>query len=211
MAFHSLKCEVIHITIQKALVKYTYSLHGHTLSSVHQIKYLGVNISQDIEWNAHINSDTSKANQTLGFLKRNLRISSSTLKDRAYKPLVRPKLEYCSTVWDPKSVNSIKEGDKTTHRLADQLEMVQRRAARWVTGRYHSSQVSQTRCTVWTGELLNRGTTVHALQDPEPPCSCGGRLLCKRGTGQYREIRADKDYTSFSFFPPYGYPVESTP
>ena len=131
---------------------------------MHQIKYLGVNISQDLKLNAHINSDTSKANQTLGFLKRNLRISSSTVKDRAYKnPLVRPKLEYCSTVWDPKCVNSTKECDKTTHRLTDQLEMVQRRAARWVTGRYHNSQVSQTRSTVWTGELLDRVTTVHAL------------------------------------------------
>ena len=42
-------------------------------------------------------------------------------------------------MWDLKSVNSTKEGDKTTHRLADQLEMIQRRAARWVTGRYHNT------------------------------------------------------------------------
>ena len=32
-----------------------------------------------------------------------------------------------------------KEGDKTKHRLVYQLEMAQRRAARWVTGRYHNT------------------------------------------------------------------------
>ena len=42
MAFHPQKCEVIHITTKNAPVKHTYSLHSHTLSSVPQIKYLGV-------------------------------------------------------------------------------------------------------------------------------------------------------------------------
>ena len=58
MAFHPQKCEDIHIATKKALVKHIYSLHGHTLSSVPQIKYLGVNISQDLKRNAHINSLT---------------------------------------------------------------------------------------------------------------------------------------------------------
>ena len=42
------------------------------------------------------------------------------------------------TLIDPKCVTNPKDGDKTSHRLVDQLEMVQRRAARWVTGRYHN-------------------------------------------------------------------------
>ena len=86
-----------------------------------------------------IDTTSSKANQTIGFLKRNLRINSSTVKDSAYKSLVRPELEFCSTVWAPKSVSRTKECDKTAHRLVDQLEMVQRRATRWVTGRYHNT------------------------------------------------------------------------
>ena len=74
MSFHPEKCEVIHITTKKTIIhKYTL-LHGHTPSSVPQIKYLGVNISQDLKWNSHINSVSSKANQTLGFLKHNLKI-----------------------------------------------------------------------------------------------------------------------------------------
>ena len=113
------------------------------LSSVPQIKYLREHISHYLKLNSHINSISSKANQTLGFLKQNFRINASSIKEKANKLFVRPKLEYCSTVWDQKTIINPKEGDKTHHRLAHQLEIVQWRAARWVTGRYHrTSSVS---------------------------------------------------------------------
>ena len=80
MSFHPDKCEVIHITTKKKPIIQKYTLHGHTLSLVSRIKYLGVNITQDLKWNSHINSVSSKANQTLGFLKRNLKINSQPIK-----------------------------------------------------------------------------------------------------------------------------------
>ena len=123
MFFHPEKCEVIHITTKKKHIIHKYTLHGHTLPSVPHIKYLGVYISHDLKWNAHTNSISSKANQTLGFLKRNLRINSSTIKEKDYKSLVRLKLENCNTVWDPKSTENPKECNKTHHRLVHQLEM----------------------------------------------------------------------------------------
>ena len=67
MSFHPEKCEVIHITTKKTPILHSCSLHGHTLTSVPQIKYLGVHINQDLKWNSHINSTSSKANQTPGF------------------------------------------------------------------------------------------------------------------------------------------------
>ena len=54
-----------------------------------------------------------------------LRVSSQSLKTAAYKVLVRPHAEYCSTVWDP----------PTAH-LTRKVEMVQRRSARWVCNKY---------------------------------------------------------------------------
>ena len=65
--------------------KYAKSVGVNRSASVPQIKYLGVNISQDLKWNSHINSVSSKANQTLGFLKRNLNINSQSIKEKAYK------------------------------------------------------------------------------------------------------------------------------
>ena len=47
------------------------------------------------------------------------------MKEAAYKGLVRPVLEYGSSVWDPH-----------THGLQEELEKVQNRAAMFVTGNY---------------------------------------------------------------------------
>ena len=47
------------------------------------------------------------------------------MKEAAYKGLVRPVLEYGSTVWDPH-----------THGLQEELGKVQNRSARFVTGNY---------------------------------------------------------------------------
>ena len=47
------------------------------------------------------------------------------VKESAYKGLVGPVLEYGSSAWDPQSIL-----------LQDELEKVQKRAARFVTGNY---------------------------------------------------------------------------
>ena len=46
-------------------------------------KYLGVTISRDMNWSELINNVCTKANKTLGFLKRNLKICSRKIKEMA--------------------------------------------------------------------------------------------------------------------------------
>ncbi|XP_072042916.1 uncharacterized protein [Amphiura filiformis] len=67
----------------------------------------------------------SKANRTLGFIKRNLYSCSKEIKNLAYKSLVRPRLEYCGSVWDPH-----------TKELTQKIEAVQNRSARFVCSDY---------------------------------------------------------------------------
>ena len=86
------------------------------------IKYLGVTITNDLKWNTHISNICTKANRTLGFLRRTLFSCPQNVKEAAYKGMVRPILEYGSSVWDP-------HPDK----LQVELEKVQDRAARFVT------------------------------------------------------------------------------
>ena len=88
-------------------------------------KYLGVTISEDLRWGKHIDVITKKANQTLGFLRRNIEVHNQDLKSTAYKTLVRPQLEYASSVWSPNTDQDI-----------NKLEAAQRRAARWATRDY---------------------------------------------------------------------------
>ena len=76
-------------------------------------------------WKPHILNTTNKANSTLVFVKRNLHHCPQKVKDQAYKSLVRPRLEYGCTVWDPYRAYQ-----------KSWLEQVQRRAARFVTRTY---------------------------------------------------------------------------
>ena len=47
-------------------------LEGTNLENVESIKYLGVTITSDLRWNTHVSNVCTKANRTLGFLRRNL-------------------------------------------------------------------------------------------------------------------------------------------
>ena len=132
MKFHASKCNVITVTGKRKPVQTEYKLHGHILSRVTSAKYLGVTITDDLRWDSHINDICAKANRTLGFLRRNIKIGSVAIKQQAYFTLVRTLVEYACTVWDPHTDRNIRK-----------LEMVQRRAARYVTNRHcNKSRVS---------------------------------------------------------------------
>ena len=97
MQFHPDKCEVISITRKKNPIITNYTLHGHQLQHVNSVKYLGLTVSNDLRWDKHVDRAVAKANNTLGFLRRNLNIHNPKVKAHAYKSLVRPPLEYsCS-------------------------------------------------------------------------------------------------------------------
>ena len=61
----------------------------------------------------------------LSDFRSNLYSCTPDVKEAAYEGLARPVLEYGSSVWDPH-----------THGLQEELEKVQNRAARFVTGNY---------------------------------------------------------------------------
>jgi len=84
MLFHPAKCVFLPITRSRSPLDYSCELRGHTLDSVSSVKYLGITIQQNMDWDNH-NNVVNKANRTLGFLWRNLKISSSAIKERAYK------------------------------------------------------------------------------------------------------------------------------
>ena len=100
-------------------------LHDQVLDRVESATYLGVEVSSNLTWSKHITKTAMKANHKLAFVKRNIPIRNQDLKQTAYKGLVRPVLEYCAPVWDPHQAKYI-----------NLLEMVQRRAARFVLARY---------------------------------------------------------------------------
>ena len=67
-----------------------------------------------------------KANRALGFVRRHLRTCTAETKLKCYTTLVRPILEYASVLWDPHLASHIHI-----------LEMVQRRAVRFISNDFH--------------------------------------------------------------------------
>ena len=110
-----------------------YTIHETVLTRSKTYKYLGLHLSDDFKWTTHISRITKKAYQQLRFVRRNTRNLPISFRETAYKSLIRPHVEYCSSVWDP-------------HTLSDtqKIERLQRQATRYVTGDYRrSSSVSE--------------------------------------------------------------------
>ena len=120
------KCVMLRILNKKKTARQThYQLHGRTLEAVDTSKFLGVTLTENLSWDKHIQRSVSKANRTVGFLRRNLRDCTPPVKYCTYKTMVCPIVEYASTVWDPHQQASI-----------EVLEQVQRQAARHVFNDY---------------------------------------------------------------------------
>ncbi|KAG1684579.1 hypothetical protein GQR58_009384 [Nymphon striatum] len=117
MVFNPTKCYKMSANRKKSPILKDYFLYNQKLSPVKEHSYLGVRLSDDLRWNAHINKIVKKANSTLGFVKRNLYSCSEQTKHAAYVTIVRPHLEYASAVWDPYIQDQI-----------NSIEAVQRRA-----------------------------------------------------------------------------------
>ena len=158
MAFNASKCFLLRITHKTKPLSVDYTLGEDVLQQTQNHSYLGVELTQDLKWKTHINNITSKANRQLGFIKRNLLSCPQDLKAKAYITLVRPLLEYSSTVWDTH-----------TSELIKQIESVQRRAARFAMRDYsrYSSPSSMLATLGWdTLELrrkVNRLALMHKI------------------------------------------------
>jgi hypothetical protein len=98
-----------------------YKLGDTDLQYSNNIKYLGVQLSEDMKWNTHVKCVLSKASMCLGLIKHTLHKAPSSVKLVAYKTLCRPVLEYAAEVWDP-----------CVAYLSEDLEMVQNRAIRFI-------------------------------------------------------------------------------
>ena len=121
MRFNATKCYIMSIHRAKIPLTYLYSLNNHILEQVNENPYLGLTISDNLKWSSQINKTCSKANSTLGFIRRNLKHCNKKFKETAYISLVRSVLDYSSTVWDPYLNKDI-----------DRIENIQRRGARFV-------------------------------------------------------------------------------
>ena len=148
-------------------------------------------------WHYH-----KKANQTLGFLKRKILVLNKDLKSVAYKILVRPQLEYASTVWYPHTTTDI-----------NKVEAVLRRATRWATRdyRYTSSVTAMlkdlNRRPLDQRSIDGRLVMMYKVTYDLVAIPASDYLVWNTRASRYihplayRQIQTPKDYYRFTFFP----------
>ena len=129
MKFNVAKCHSMRVTrhLPSNQIHFNYSLHQQTLEQVRYAKYLGLTITDYLEWGQHISEISCKTTKTLGFLRRNLALAPRHTKEVAYKTLVRPQLEYTAPIWHPCNETETKK-----------VEKVQKTAARWICRRWRN-------------------------------------------------------------------------
>ena len=123
LSFNVDKCKVLHIG--KKNTNYVYSMRSgdyvSEIESVQTEKDLGVRFDNELRFSDHINEICRKGFQRIGLIRRTFTYMDEKMFLTLYKSLLRPVLEYCSTVW---STYYKKDSER--------IEKVQRKATKLV-------------------------------------------------------------------------------
>ncbi|KAJ8884154.1 hypothetical protein PR048_016011 [Dryococelus australis] len=101
----------------------TYRRLGKSRSNASS--FPGIVLQGDLRWKKQVERVVAKGRRALGMLGRMLNGVSCEVKEKAYGTMVRSMLEYAAAVWDLYVEVEVRE-----------LKKVQRKAARWVKGRW---------------------------------------------------------------------------
>ena len=122
LSFNEKKCKVMSIGRKNPHLRYKLKLDDiSSIPEAEQEKDLGVMFDSRLQFSNHVDTVTAKANRLLGLLKRTF----SNLEEKGlvqlYKSIIRPSLEYCTSVWHP-----------YLKKDTSKLEKVQRRATKLI-------------------------------------------------------------------------------
>ena len=126
LKFHPEKCQVLKLGSEHPdYIFHMTDKDGNNIPLKETLveKDLGVHVDNNLNFQHHIHKAVSKANQTLGLLRRTFRYMDKDTFTALYKSRVRPILEYANSVWSPRHKKDI-----------DEIEKVQRRATKMVPG-----------------------------------------------------------------------------
>lgn len=102
MPWNEKKSKLITITRQRQPLDHPYTGNGEQILRVATIRDLGVVVDQHLRFDVHIDEIVRKATRMTGFI---MRICKNFNEPKPiislFNQIVRPKVEYCSPVWNP--------------------------------------------------------------------------------------------------------------
>ena len=120
MSLNVAKCHSMRVArhFPENQIQFEYSLHQQKLKQVQSAKYLGITITDNLDWGQHVLEISCKATKTMAFLRCNLALAPMHTKEVANKTLVRHQLEYAAPIWHPYHETQIAQVEKVQRTAA---------------------------------------------------------------------------------------------
>ena len=80
---------------------HVYTINSKAISVINAIKDLGMYISNDLTWNAHVTEIVKKANRLANTILHSFHSHDVNIYLRAFDVFVQPILDYCCFIWNP--------------------------------------------------------------------------------------------------------------
>lgn len=146
VSFNPNKTELLYITKKRNPPTYPPITFNHVqINEVDRVRHLGLTLSKDLTWSAHIESIATNATRRLALLNKCKSILSRGTLETMYTSYIRPTLEYGSIVW-----NNCSTAD------SERLENIQLQAARIVTGAPRGTSHDKLYNELGWSKLVNR-------------------------------------------------------
>ena len=124
LPFNQEKCKVVHYGRSNPRYNYYMSDENTPIPAVEVETDLGVIFDEQLKFSHHVDSVCAAANRKLGIINRTFSNLDRTGFMHLYKAIVRPRLEYCSTVWHPVLKKDITKIGKVQCRATRQVQML---------------------------------------------------------------------------------------
>jgi hypothetical protein len=128
LKFNASKCKIMHFGCNNNQYKYYMSSERQANTQIEIIKEekdLGVIFDPSLKFSAHIAKCAAKANSMLGLINRTFSFIDKEMFLTLYKTLVRPHMEYASSVWYPwlkKDIKILERVQKRATKIMDSIK-----------------------------------------------------------------------------------------
>ena len=100
--FNTSKCKALTISRRKQPIVLNYHLGSAELIRVDSEVDPGITVTSNLSWNRHITKLVTKANSTLGLLRRTCpMLTNCDARRTLYLSLVKSQLSYATEIWSP--------------------------------------------------------------------------------------------------------------
>ena len=119
LALNPEKCNLVQYNPRSVQRQFdpTYKIGNVAIEKKAQVKDLGIIVSEDLKFHCQVDKACKKAHNEINRIRRTFKSRSPEFIANMFKLYVRPHLEYCIEVWNPKSRGDIIKMEKVQNKM----------------------------------------------------------------------------------------------